>query len=135
MGVRSGERYRHLIVRENWEGDHGDSDDFEWSSPWSDTGESWRSLRPQLLSRAQDLVGRLEEGLEDNEALQKAKARAHELATSLAEHASPALAALGRDFDRTLERHGATQALPVGRILVRVLAEDGGVRPPSPRRP
>ena len=125
-------------MRENWDGDPGgsdDSDDFEWSSPWSDTGESWRSLRPQLLTRAQDLVSQLEAGIDDSELMRKARARAHELAASLAEHASPALAALGRDFDRTLERHGATQALPVGRILVRVLAEDGGVRPPAPRRP
>ena len=122
-------------MRENWEGDSDDSDDFEWSSPWSDTGESWRSLRPQLLTRAQDLVSQLEAGIDDSELMRKARTRAHELATALAEHASPALAALGRDFDRTLERHGAAQALPVGRILVRVLAEDGGVRPPAPRRP
>jgi len=125
-------------VRENSEGGSGDfddSDDFEWSSPWSDTGESWRSLRPQLLTRAQDLVAQLEAGIEDSEQMSKARARAHDLATTLADHASPALAALGRDFDRTLERHGAIQALPVGRILVRVLAEDGGVRPPAPRRP
>jgi hypothetical protein len=92
-------------------------------------------LRPQLLSRAQDLVSRLEAGVEDGEPLRKARALAHDLATTLVEHASPALAALGRDFDRTLERHGVAQALPVGRILVRVLAEDGGVRPPAPRRP
>ena len=122
-------------MNENWKGDSDASDNFEWSSPWSDTGESWRSLRPQLLSRAQDLVGRREAGIEEDESLRQARARAHDLATTLAEHASPALAALGRDFDRTLERQGAAQALPVGRILVRVLAEDGGVRPPAPRRP
>jgi HPt (histidine-containing phosphotransfer) domain-containing protein len=92
-------------------------------------------LRPQLLTRAQDLVSQLEAGIDDNELMRQARARAHELATTLAEHASPALAALARDFDRTLERQGAIQALPVGRILVRVLAEDGGVRPPAPRRP
>jgi hypothetical protein len=122
-------------VSENWEADSEDSDDFEWSSPWSDTGESWRSLRPQLLGRAQDLVSRLEAGLREGEGLRQARAEAHDLATALADHASPALAALGRDFDRSLERQGAAQALPVGRILVRVLAEEGGVRPPAPRRP
>jgi hypothetical protein len=123
-------------VKENWQGDSGSSsDDFQWSSPWSESGESWRSLRPQLLGRAQDLVTRLEAGVSGEEDLREARLQAHELATALAEHASPALAALGRDFDRTLERQGVTQALPVGRILVRVLAEDGGVRPPSPRRP
>ena len=122
-------------MRENSEGGFGDSDDFEWSSPWSDTAESWRSLRPQLLTRAQDLVAQLEAGIADGEQMRRARERAHDLATTLADHASAALAALGRDFDRTLERHGAVQALPVGRILVRVLAEDGGVRPPAPRRP
>ena len=123
-------------MRENWEDQQpGDSDDFEWSSPWSDTGESWRSMRPQLLGRAQDLVSELESGVADDASLRRLRERAHDLATTLADHASPALAALGRDFDRTLERGGAAQALPVGRILVRVLAEDGGVRPPSPRRP
>ena len=122
-------------MRENWGDRPDDSDDFEWSSPWSDTGESWRSLRPQLLGRAQDLVGELEGGVLDEASLRRLREGAHELATTLADHASPALAALGRDFDRTLERHGPAQALPVGRILVRVLAEDGGVRPPAPRRP
>ncbi len=121
-------------MSENWETDSADPDDFEWSSPWSDTRESWRSLRPQLLGRAQDLVSRLEAGVGEGEPLRQARAEAHDLATSLAEHASAALAALGRDFDRTLERHSAVQALPVGRILVRVLTEEGGVRPPAPRR-
>ena len=128
--------YRQTTVRENREsGSESSGDDFEWSSPWSESGESWRSLRPQLLGRAQELVSRLEAGIGEGEVLRKARHQAHDLATTLAEHASPALAALGRDFDRTLERQGVSQALPVGRILVRVLAEDGGVRPPAPRRP
>lgn len=120
---------------DNWEDRPDDSDGFEWSSPWSEMGESWKSLRPQLLNRAQDLVSRLEAGVDDPEALRRLRGQVHVLAATLSDHASAALAALGRDFDRTLARHGPAQALPVGRILVRVLAEDGGVRPPAPRRP